>query len=187
MPRTPVLIAASLAAIVIVAGAVFAVTRDSGADQFRPLPDHALAGSHDMGTAFAELARRAGIDASLPGAPRGGALWVVAVEPGPPGSNLKTLVLDYYFSDAKPPKEVGDLGAYAGPRVQVIYRPLPGSAPTGEKVTLGDGREATVVRSEGGAVYYVPRGDSLIEVRAWSTSDAPAPSADDLLPLLTTL
>ena len=138
-----------------------------------------------MTKAFAELAQRAGVDAALPAAPRGLSLWAVALEPGAPGAAAGTLVLDYY-AGAKPPKELTDLAGYAGPRVQVIYRP--GAAvPAGTESAVIAGREVAVQRAESGAVYYVPSGGLLVEVRSWSTGSQPAPSDDDLAPHIASL
>lgn len=138
-----------------------------------------------MTKAFAELAQRAGVDAALPAASRGLSLRAVALEPGAPGAASGTLVLDYY-AGAKPPKELTDLAGYPGPRVQVIYR-SGAAVPAGTGSAVIGGREVAVQRAESGAVYYVPSGGLLVEVRSWSTGAQPAPADDDLAPHLSSL
>jgi hypothetical protein len=182
-PRGLAVTAAAVAAIV--AGVVFAIVRTGGADESRPVPDHALAGSADIGKAFAELAGRAGLNVAMPASPDGLVPAAVALEPGPPGSAAGTLVLDYYAGPA--PKDAAALAAYAGPRVQVIYRPGAGAPPAGGAVLSLDGRDIAVQRAEGAAVYYVPFAGGLAEVRSWSTGSEPAPSDEALAPLLASI
>ena len=78
VPRAGLLVLAAAFAVAVLAASRSACSAQAEPDQSRPVPNHALAGSHDMTKAFAELAQRAGVDAALPAAP-----WASRSGPSP--------------------------------------------------------------------------------------------------------
>jgi hypothetical protein len=185
--------AAFLATAVLGGSAWLLVTHEGAATPVQRATDYELTSAVAPDVAVKNAAKRAGFEVAAPDAtfPGGLNLWVAAAEYGPEGAgwNLNTVVLDYYVGS--PPGRVNELLNYRGPRVQIVYRAVPGTPPHDYEAVpefWNDRASVFVSRSAvpGYAtdVYMVQGVSQSAEVRVWNPEAGPIPTSAELSPLL---
>ncbi len=187
-------VSASFLMVTVLGGAAWLlIAHDSSATPVQRATDYELTSAVAPEVAVRHAAERAGIDVAVPMTtlPGGLNLWVAAAEYGPEGVgwNLNTVVLDYYVGSA--PEKVNELLNYRGPRVQIVYRGVPGT-PAGDYVAVSGLSNAnanvlvnrSAVSGHATDVYMVQGASQSAEVRVWNPTQGPIPSTDELSPLL---
>jgi hypothetical protein len=184
--------AVAVSAVLAVATWLLIAHEGSATPVQRPT-DYELTSAVAPDIAVSHAAERAGFEVAVPitTLPGGLNLWVAAAEYGPEGvgRNLNTVVLDYYVGPA--PEKVNELLNYRGPRVQIVYRGVPG-APTADYVDVpgvsNSNAKVFVTRSAVPGVstdaYMVQGASQSAEVRVWNPAQGPIPTTAELSLLL---
>ncbi len=191
--RRLVITAALIVAAALAAATWLLVTHEGAATPVQRATDYELTSAVAPDIAVRNAAERAGIEVAAPDAtlPGGLNLWVAAAEYGPEGVgwNLNTVVLDYYVGSA--PNKVNELLNYRGPRVQIVYRGVPGTPPLDyEAVPELSNPNASVFVSRSAVpgsatdLYMVQGVSQSAEVRVWNPEAGPIPTSAELSPLL---
>lgn len=182
--RRLVITAGPTVAAVLAAAAWLLVTHEGAATTVQRATDYELTSAVATDVAVKNAAKRAGFEVAAPNAtlPGGLNLWVAAAEYGPEGAgwNLNSVVLDYYVGST--PTRVNDLLNYRGPRVQIVYRAVPGTPPHDyEAVPEFSDDRASVFVSRSAVpgyatdVYMVQGVSQSAEVRVWNPEAGPIP------------